>query len=95
VNDLRTLRRDAHVTQQELADLLKIPVNTFRMWDSGLRRPPAHLVAQAREALAARARQRQLLSLADLAKELGVHIRTLQAAARTGSPVGCRTDVEP
>jgi DNA-binding transcriptional regulator YiaG len=84
VNELRALRRDAHVTQQELADVLKIPVNTFRMWDSDLRRPPAHLVAQARDALVTRARRRQLLSLADLAKELGVHVRTLQAAARTG-----------
>ena len=29
-------------------------------------------------------RQRELLPLAELAKELGVHVRTLQAAARTG-----------
>src|SRR5262249_328691 len=29
-------------------------------------------------------RQLELLSLAELAKELGVHVRTLQAAARTG-----------
>jgi len=54
------------------------------MWDSGLRRPPVHLVTQAREALAAHARQHQLLPLAELAKALGVHVRTLQAAARTG-----------
>ena len=59
-------------------------MNTFRMWDSGLRRPPVRIVTQAREALAAQARQRQLLPLAELAKELGVHVRTLQAAARTG-----------
>ena len=84
VNELRELRRDAHATQQELADLLKIPVNTFRMWDSGLRRPSARIVAQAKEALATRARRRQLLPLANLARELGVHVRTLQAAARTG-----------
>jgi len=84
VNELRELRRDALVTQRELADLLKIPVNTFRMWDSGLRRPSAHIVAQAREALALRASRRQLMPLADLAKEFGVHVRTLQAAARTG-----------
>jgi hypothetical protein len=35
------------VTQRDLAELLKIPVNTFRMWDGGLRRPPAQIVAQA------------------------------------------------
>jgi DNA-binding transcriptional regulator YiaG len=84
VNELRELRRNAHVTQQELADLLKIPVNTFRMWDSGLRRPSAPIVARVRDALARQAQRRQLLPLADLAKELGVHVRTLQAAARTG-----------
>ena len=41
-------------------------------------------VTQAREALAEQARRRELLSLAELAKELGVHVRTLQAASRTG-----------
>jgi len=84
VNELRELRRNANATQRHLAELLKIPVNTFRMWDSGLRRPPVHIVTQAREALAAHARQHQLLPLAELAKALGVHVRTLQAAARTG-----------
>src|SRR5262249_42470292 len=84
VNELRELRRDAHVTQQELADLLTVPVNTFRMWDSNLRRPPAHVVVHARDVLAARAQRRQLLPLAVLAKELGVHVRTLRSAARTG-----------
>jgi DNA-binding XRE family transcriptional regulator len=74
VNELRELRRNANATQRDLAELLKIPVNTFRMWDSGLRRPPVHIVTQARGALAAQARQRQLLPLAELAKELGVHV---------------------
>ena len=54
------------------------------MWDSGLRRPQVHVVTQAREVLARHASQRQFLSLADRARELGVHVRTLQAAARTG-----------
>jgi len=84
VNELRELRRDANVTQRDLADLLEIPVNTFRMWDSGVRRPTAQIIARARIALAARAKRRQLLPLAVLAWELGVHVRTLQAAARTG-----------
>ena len=84
VNALRSLRRDGHLTQQELAELLAVPVNTLRMWDSGLRHPPTHIVARAREALAAQARRRDLLPLAALARELGVHVRTLQAAARTG-----------
>ena len=84
VNELRELRRDAAFSQRDLAALLGVPLNTFRMWDSGLRRPPAHVVARARDALASWAKQRELLPLGELAKELGVHIRTLQAAARTG-----------
>ena len=82
MNELRQLRRDANVTQRELADFLEVPVNTFRMWDRGLRRPPVHVASGAREALIARAKRRELLPLAKLAKELGVHVRTLQAAAR-------------
>ena len=36
VNELRELRRAADLSQRQLADLLDIPFNTFRMWDSGL-----------------------------------------------------------
>ncbi len=54
------------------------------MWDSGLRRSPLPVVTRAREALASRAERHELLPLDRLAKELGVHVRTLQAAARTG-----------
>ena len=84
VNELRELRRNAAFSQRDLAALLDVPLNTLRMWDSGLRHPPAHVVARARDALASWAKQRELLPLGELAKELGVHIRTLQAAARTG-----------
>jgi transcriptional regulator with XRE-family HTH domain len=84
VNELRELPRNANLTQRDLAELLKIPLNTFRMWDSGLRPPPVRIVGHTRDALAAQAKQHQLLSLAELAKALGVHVRTLQAAARTG-----------
>jgi len=54
------------------------------MWESGLRRAPSHVITRARDALASWAKQRELLPLDQLAKELCVHIRTLQAAARTG-----------
>lgn len=84
MNELRQLRRNADLSQRDLARLLDVPVNTFRMWDSGLRHAPAHVVTRAREALASWAKQRELLPLDRLARELGVHIRTLQAAARTG-----------
>ena len=54
------------------------------MWDSGLRPNPPPLLRRAREALAQHAHQNELLPLGQLASELGVHVRTLQAAARTG-----------
>jgi hypothetical protein len=53
------------------------------MWDSGLRRR-SDIVVSAQEAFAAWTTQHELLPLDQLAKELGVHIRTLQAAARNG-----------
>ncbi len=84
MNELRELRRHADLSQRELAELLDVPVNTFRMWDSGLRRPPAPVMTRARRVLESWAKQRELFPLDQLAKELGVHIRTLQAAARTG-----------
>jgi len=40
VNALRQLRRDAGLSQQEFAELIAAPLNTFRMWDSGLRAIP-------------------------------------------------------
>ena len=84
MNLLRDLRRNAGLTEQGFADLIDTPVNTFRMWDSGLRPVPAHVLPRARRATIEHARQTQLLPLSELATELGVHVRTLQAAARTG-----------
>jgi DNA-binding transcriptional regulator YiaG len=63
---------------------MEVPLNTFRMWDSGLRPTPAHLLHRAALAVADRARNTELVSLDQLARELGVHQRTLRAAARTG-----------
>jgi DNA-binding XRE family transcriptional regulator len=54
------------------------------MWDSGLRPAPPHLLQRAAVAVAEHARNIELLSLDQLARELGVHQRTLRAAARTG-----------
>jgi DNA-binding transcriptional regulator YiaG len=84
VNELRQLRRNADLSQHQFADLLHVPVNTFRMWDSGLRQAPPNVIVGAREALTRWTKQRALLPLGILAQELGVHVRTLQAAARTG-----------
>jgi DNA-binding transcriptional regulator YiaG len=81
---LRELRRAAALSQREFARLIDVPLNTFRMWDSGLRPAPPHLLQRAAVAVAEHARNTELLSLDQLARELGVHQRTLRAAARTG-----------
>ena len=81
---LRDLRRAADLSQREFAALIDVPLNTFRMWDSGLRPAPPHLLQRAALAVADHARNTELLSLDQLARELGVHQRTLRAAARTG-----------
>jgi DNA-binding transcriptional regulator YiaG len=84
VNELRQLRRQADLSQRDCAGLLDVPLNTFRMWDSGLRPVPLGVLPRARALVLAHARGAELLSLDQLAQELGVHQRTLRAAARTG-----------
>ena len=81
---LRELRRAVHLSQREFAALLGVPVNTFRMWDSGLRPVPVGVLPRARAVITEHTRNSELLSLDQLARELGIHQRTLRAAARTG-----------
>lgn len=81
---LRQLRCAADLSQHEFAALLGVPLNTFRMWDSGLRPVPLHMLQRANTAATEHARDSELLSLDQLACELGIHQRTLRAAARTG-----------
>ena len=52
--------------------------------DSGRRTVPRQVLQRAREVVADRPWQTEWLSLDELALELGVHQRTLRAAARTG-----------
>ena len=82
--ELRELRRAAGMKQREFAALLSVPLETLRTWDSGRRRVPPVVVRRARHVVAHHHRQQELLPLAALASELGMHVRTLQAAARTG-----------
>jgi hypothetical protein len=65
--------------KRELATLLSVPLETLRTRDSGRRPVPIAVMFRAAEAVEKHARPQQLLSLDQLAKELGVHIRTLQA----------------
>jgi hypothetical protein len=50
-----------------IAKLLDVPVNTFRMWDSGLRPVPAPIFVRARTVVMHHARQTELLPLSQLA----------------------------
>ena len=84
VNALRELRREVGLTQAELASLLHVPIETLRTWDSGRRLVPAQVLAAAKRVIAEYPRNYELVSLEVLARELGVHERTLRAAARTG-----------
>ena len=81
---LRELRRAADLSQQEFAALIEVPLNTFRMWDSGLRLIPPHVLRRAQTAATAHIRNAEQLSLDHLAREFGLHERRLRAAARTG-----------
>ena len=82
--EIRELRRRAGLSQRQCAELLDVRVETFRTWDSGRRSVPTTVLHGARTIIADHARQTELLPLSRLAAELGVHVRTLQAAARTG-----------
>jgi len=84
MNALRHLRRDADLSQRDFARLLDVPLNSFRMWDSGLRPLPAHMLLRARATVARHAQQSERLPLRELAQEFQVHVRTLQTAVRTG-----------
>ena len=68
--------------QRKFAALLSIPLETFRPWDSGRRVVSVAVLQCARDAVADHQRQHEQLPLDQLAKEL--HVRTLQAAVRTG-----------
>src|SRR6476646_9830051 len=78
------LRRSVDLGQREFAALLSVPLETLRTWDSGRRRVPTHITHRAGAVVCEHKRRHELLPLAELATLLDVHIRTLQAAARTG-----------
>lgn len=83
VTELRSCRRQLGLSQADLARML-VPANSLRMWDSGLRPTPERILEHARAAAAAAVRDHEPLTLPELAKALNIHVRTLQAAARTG-----------
>lgn len=81
--EIRGLRLRLQLSQHRFASLLGVSPETFRTWDSGQRVVPPAWLDKAR-ALAAAKDPRRVWSLQELATELGVHVRTLRDAARTG-----------
>jgi DNA-binding transcriptional regulator YiaG len=84
MNALRELRYNAGLGQREFAELLSVNLETLRTWDSGRRPAPPDVLRRAVDAVARYHDQTEPLTLSQLARELQVHVRTLQAAARTG-----------
>lgn len=79
---IRSCRKALGLSQAEFADLLQVGVETFRIWDSGRRTPSPEALDRAR--ILAETRREVRGPLHVLARELGVHVRTLRAAARDG-----------
>jgi DNA-binding transcriptional regulator YiaG len=52
VNELRSLRHAVALSQQQFASRLGVSVNTFRMWDSGVRLPQPDVLVRARNVVA-------------------------------------------
>jgi DNA-binding transcriptional regulator YiaG len=61
MTELRRVRQEAGLSQLQAASLLAVPVNTFRMWDSGLRPTPRPVVERVTTLPAQRAHESELL----------------------------------
>ena len=86
VVELRTLREcriAVGKSQVAFAAMLGVSPESYRTWDAGRRVPPPKLLARAR-ALATHRDDHGLLPLPVLALLIGVHVKTLRAAARDG-----------
>ena len=82
-SDIRDVRLRLRLSQTQFAALLGVSGETYRTWDSG-RRPVAAAWLDKAQVLAATHDPSRLWSLQELATELGVDVRTLRDAARTG-----------
>ena len=80
---MRTYRQALGLSQSAFAAQLNVPLETYRPWDAGRREPPPQLLTRART-LAGYPDDTVLLPLPVLALMIGVHVRTLHAAARSG-----------
>lgn len=81
---LRGCRRALSLSQAAFAAALGVSPETYRVWDSARRQPPAQVLDRARALVVHRKDDQELLPLAVLATLVGVHVRTLRNAARDG-----------
>ena len=82
----RTTRECRHargLSQHAFAEKLGVSPETYRVWDSGRREPPGHMISRARSLVEYETND-EFLPLAVLAQLVNVHVRTLRAAAREG-----------
>ena len=80
---LRECRISLGQSQAAFAATLGASPESYRTWDAGRRAPPLKILARAR-ALATHRDDHELLPLPVLALLIGVHVKTLRAAARDG-----------
>ena len=80
---LRECRIALGKSQAAFAAMLGVSPESYRTWDAGRRATPPQVMARAR-ALATHRDARALLPLPVLALLIGVHVKTLRAAARDG-----------
>ena len=80
---LRECRIALGKSQAAFAAMLGVSPKSYRTWDAGRRATPPKLLARAR-ALATHRDEHALLPLPVLALLIGVHVKTLRAAARDG-----------
>ena len=80
---LRECRIALGKSQAAFAVMLGVSPESYRTWDAGRRATPPKILARA-QALATHCNDQELLPLPVLALLIGVHVKTLRAAARDG-----------
>ena len=80
---LRECRIELGQSQAAFAAMLGVSPESYRTWDAGRRATPPQVMARA-QALATHRDDHALLPLPMLALLIGVHVKTLRAAARDG-----------
>jgi DNA-binding transcriptional regulator YiaG len=80
VGEFRELRRRTELSQEEFAALLGLSPESCRAWDSGRRAVPSITLSLARDRVDEHVRDHELLTLQQLARDIGVNVHTLRSA---------------